>query len=109
MRFITEDEFWEGNEDLRRKLKENGCGLIPFRNQETTLKYLKEGIFPSFFLHIDRRYKSNHPPLEKVYPFLKNCLGKDELKKISDDYNSLMRETLEKPKMRKYLEKSKNK
>lgn len=92
MRFITEEEFFEP--DKPKPLGENTFGLFRNPDEETSLKYLKEGIYPSVFLHIDKRYKSNHPPLEKDYPFLKNRLSEKELKRMNEDYSSLMKEHL---------------
>ena len=91
MKFITEEEFFGPD---TQNYREGNLFVFRFPDEETTLKYLKDGIYPSVFLHIDKRYKSNHPPLEKDYPFLKNRLSKKELKRMNEDYSSLMKEHL---------------
>ena len=90
MRLITDEEFWD-EDKLEKSRRGEGFHTFSITNEETSLKYLKRGIYPSVFPHIDRRYKSNHPPLEKDYPFLKDCLDEEELKKMNEDYYSLMR------------------
>jgi len=65
----------------------------PYPGLEVIVRYLLDGIVPGRFIPIDKRFRHNTPPLEKLYPSLKSLLTEDELNQMNQEYFSLIKET----------------
>jgi len=65
----------------------------PYPGIEVVVKYLLDGVVPGKFIPIDKRFRYNTPPLDKLYPYLRSLLTVDELNQMNQEYFSLIIET----------------
>lgn len=91
MRWMTDEECFQ----VYGMREDNGVFYLTNPNPgiEVVVKYLLDGIVPGKFIPIDKRFRHNTPPLEKLYPSLKSLLPEDKLNQINQEYFSLIKET----------------
>jgi hypothetical protein len=65
----------------------------PYPGIEVILQYLLDGVVPGKFIKLDKRYRHDTPPLEKVYPFLQSLLSEKEINQLNQEYFSLIKQT----------------
>ena len=91
MRWMTDEECVQ----VYGMREDNGVFYLdnPYPDIEVIVQYLLDGIVPGKFIKLDKRYRHNTPPLEKVYPLLQSLLTGEELNQMNQEYFSLIKET----------------
>ena len=91
MRWMTDEECVE----VYGMREDNGVFYLTKPNPgiEVVVKYLLDGVVPGKFIKLDKRYRHNTPPLEKLYPLLQSLLTEEELTQMNQEYFSLIKET----------------